>query len=95
LWSAQIVFESIRFGLLGMRERVTLLWRGNGLPIRAWARHGNPCILSGADPVRRSGARAMKTVCLLLAGDHAPAWCDWPRERRRGKVFLPADSGFA
>jgi hypothetical protein len=37
----------------------------------------------------------MKTVCLLLADDHAPACCDWPRERRRGKVFLPADSGFA
>ena len=31
----------------------------------------------------------------LLADDHAPACGDWPSERRRGKVFLPADSGFA
>ena len=37
----------------------------------------------------------MKTTCVLLADDHAQAWCDWPSERRRGKVFLPADSGFA
>jgi hypothetical protein len=37
----------------------------------------------------------MKTVCVLLADDHALAWCDWPSERRRGKVFQPADLGFA
>jgi hypothetical protein len=37
----------------------------------------------------------MKTAGVLLADDHAPAWCDWPSERRRGKVFLPGDSGFA
>ena len=37
----------------------------------------------------------MKTASVLLADDHAPAWGDWPSERRRGKVFLPANSGFA
>jgi hypothetical protein len=36
----------------------------------------------------------MKTACVLLADDHAPARCGWPSERRRGKVFLPADFRF-
>jgi hypothetical protein len=36
----------------------------------------------------------MKTGSVLLADDHAPARCDWPSGRRRGKVFLPADFRF-
>jgi hypothetical protein len=37
----------------------------------------------------------MKTGSVLLADDHVPAGGDWPGKRRRGKVFLPANSGFA
>ena len=87
--------QGVSLGLLGMRERVTLL--GGEMDCKSAPGRGTE--IHAFFPMRtRSDAqepRSMKTGSVLLADDHAPAWGDWPSERRRGKVFLPADSGFA